>query len=172
MGEVGKGVFSTVLRCIDSKRHDQQVVLKIIRSNDMMRKASEKELALLKMISDADPDGRRHCVRMLGNTEFRNHIVIAFESMSMNLRDALKKFGKNVGINVTAVRMYGKQLFIGLKHIADLRIVHADIKLDNIVVSDDLKHVSSTMFQLKLSSANLRHIGQMNIFLLVLFEIR
>jgi serine/threonine-protein kinase PRP4 len=142
MGEVGKGVFSTVLRCIDSKRHDQQVVLKIIRSNDMMRKASEKELSLLKIISDADPDGRRHCVRMLGNTEFRNHIVIAFESMSMNLRDALKKFGKNVGINVPAVRMYGKQLFIGLKHIADLRIVHADIKLDNIVVSEDLKHVS------------------------------
>ena len=114
----------------------------MIRNNDMMRKASEKELYLLRLISEADPDGRRHCVRMLGHTEFRNHIVIAFEPMCMNLREALKKFGKNVGINVTSVRMYGRQLFVGLKHIADLRIVHADIKLDNIVVSEDLKHVS------------------------------
>jgi len=141
MGEVGKGVFSTVIKCIDTKRHDQHVVLKIIRNNDVMRKASEKELTLLRMISDADPEGRKHCVRMLGSSEYRNHIVIAFEPLSMNLRETLKKFGKNVGINVTAVRMYARQLFVALRHLADLRIVHADIKPDNIIVSEDLKNV-------------------------------
>jgi serine/threonine-protein kinase PRP4 len=59
----------------------------------------------------------------------------------MNLREALKKFGKDVGINITAVRIYARQLLLALKHLSDLRIVHADIKLDNILCSGDLKTV-------------------------------
>jgi len=49
--------------------------------------------------------------------------------------------GKDVGINVGAVRIYGRQLFYALRHLADLRVVHADIKLDNILCSGDLKQV-------------------------------
>jgi len=117
------------------------VALKLIRNNDTMRKAAEKELSILTQITKTDPDGRKHCVHILDHAEFRNHVIFIFESMSMNLRDALKRFGKGVGINIAAVRLYAKQLFIALKHIGDQRIVHADIKLDNILVSEDLKQV-------------------------------
>jgi serine/threonine-protein kinase PRP4 len=149
MGEVGKGVFSTVLKCLDLRRtvlsddteSHPPVILKVIRNNDIMRKASEKELALLSLISRADPEGKKHCVRLLSHSDYRNHIVIVFEPLSMNLRETLKKFGKNVGINITAVRMYARQLFVALRHLSDLKIVHADIKPDNIVVSEDLKTV-------------------------------
>lgn len=98
-------------------------------------------MSILTLLAERDPDNKRHCVRMLGNFNYRNHSTFVFESLSMNLRDALKKFGKNVGINVTAVRMYGRQMFVALKYLAELKIVHADIKLDNILVSDDLKQV-------------------------------
>ena len=46
-----------------------------------------------------------------------------------------------MGINIGAVRIYGRQLFYALRHLADLRVVHADIKLDNILCSGDLKQV-------------------------------
>jgi serine/threonine-protein kinase PRP4 len=59
----------------------------------------------------------------------------------MNLHEALKKFGKDVGINISAVRIYARQLFIALRHLADLKVVHADIKLHNILCSGDLKQV-------------------------------
>jgi serine/threonine-protein kinase PRP4 len=59
----------------------------------------------------------------------------------MNLRETLKKFGKDVGINIGAVRLYARQLLVALRHLADLRVVHADIKLDNILCSGDLKKV-------------------------------
>ena len=48
---------------------------------------------------------------------------------------------KNVGINLTAVRSYSKQLFRALAHLAKHAIVHADIKPDNILVSADFSTV-------------------------------
>ena len=142
LGVIGKGVFSTVIRCTDTKTDPPTIVaIKMIRNNDTMRKAAEKELSILKQITNTDPNGKRYCVRVLDHSEFRSHVVFVFECLSMNLRDTLKKFGKYVGINVSAVRMYAKQLFIALRHISEQQIVHADIKLDNILVSEDLKHV-------------------------------
>jgi len=58
--------------------------------------------------------------------------AMVFESYAMNLRETLKKFGKNVGINIKSVRAYTKQLLVALRHIGGLRIVHADIKPDNM----------------------------------------
>jgi serine/threonine-protein kinase PRP4 len=117
------------------------VAVKMIRNNDTMRKAAEKEKSILLSIAEHDPDNKKFCVRLLTHLEYRNHVALVFEFQSMNLRETLKKFGKDVGINIGAVRMYGRQLFVALKHLMDLRIVHADIKLDNILCSADLKQV-------------------------------
>lgn len=142
LGVVGKGVFSTVLKCVDVRNSDADpVAVKLIRSNDVMKKAAEKELSILAEIAQHDADNKRFCVRMLDSAEYRNHVVIVFEYQQMNLREAIRKFGKDVGINIGAVRLYARQLLVALKHLADLRIVHADIKPDNILVSSDLKQV-------------------------------
>jgi serine/threonine-protein kinase PRP4 len=119
------------------------VAVKMIRNNDIMKKAADKELSILTDLASKDPENKKHCVRILANLEYRNHVALVFESMHMNLRETIKKFGKNVGINATAVRMYARQLLIALKHLADLRVVHADIKPDNILVSEDLKQVNN-----------------------------
>lgn len=140
-GVVGKGVFSVVLSCSDLRLENTTVAIKMIRNNDTMRKAAEKEISILSQIKDNDLENKKYCIRLLNHMEYRNHVTMVFEPMQMNLRDTIKKFGKNVGINISAVRMYAKQLLVALKHLSDLRIVHADIKPDNILVSDDLKYV-------------------------------
>lgn len=143
LGVVGKGVFSTVLKCVDLRAGDgsSHVAIKMIRNNDTMRKAAEKEKSILLSIAEKDPENKRFCVRLITHLEYRHHVALVFEYQSMNLRETLKKFGKDVGINIGAIRMYGRQLFVALKHLMDLRVVHADIKLDNILCSGDLKQV-------------------------------
>ncbi len=52
----------------------------------------------------------------------------------MNLREIVKRFGKDVGLNLRAVRAYAQQLFLSLSLLKKCNIMHADIKPDNILV--------------------------------------
>jgi len=52
----------------------------------------------------------------------------------MNLREVVRKFGKDVGINLKAVRAYAHQMFLGLNLMRKMNIMHADIKPDNMLV--------------------------------------
>jgi serine/threonine-protein kinase PRP4 len=52
-----------------------------------------------------------------------------------NLRVALKKYTKDTGMSLKAVRAYTKQLLVGLRHIHKCEVIHADIKPDNILIS-------------------------------------
>ncbi|KAK1394010.1 Non-specific serine/threonine protein kinase [Heracleum sosnowskyi] len=139
IGAHGKGVYSNVVRARDIKAgpgDPEEVAIKILRSNDTMYQAGLKELVVLKKLVGADPEDRRHCVRFLSNFKYRNHLCLVFESLHMNLREVLKKFGRNIGLKLTAVRAYAKQLFVALKHLKNCGVLHSDIKPDNMLVNE------------------------------------
>lgn len=77
---LGKGVFSTVVRARD-RQESRDVAIKIIRYNEMMHRAGQKEFNLLERLQEQDPDGRRHIIRMFHSFEHRGHLCIVFESM-------------------------------------------------------------------------------------------
>ena len=183
LGIIGKGVFSTVLKCIRLKelgvQEEQDVVaMKLIRSNETMAKAALKEARILRLLcshptvskkrkkkeNEREEKYRKHnfyIVQMLelesfcamGTDkhfiesskqpllEYRSHTTLLFEHMPMNLRETLSKFGKNIGISLKAIRSYAKQLLVALQHLAHHRVVHADIKPDNILVSANFQSV-------------------------------
>jgi serine/threonine-protein kinase PRP4 len=147
----GSGVFSTVVRARDRRagRGDpEEVAIKIIRNNETMYRTGQQESVILRKLSGADPESRRHCVRLFSSFEYRNHLCLVFESLHMNLREVLKKFGRNIGISLTAVRAYAKQLFIALKHLRNCGVLHCDIKPDNMLVSATLYlHLMAARFK-------------------------
>lgn len=130
LGTVGKGVFSTVLRCqcIGSSSPDEVVAIKLIRNNDIMREAAQTEIKILHELAARDTRDKKHCVRLLDTFEHRNHVALVFEPMQMNVREAMKKFGGKGGISIQAVRMFCKHLLIALNHLEACGIVHAGEK--------------------------------------------
>merc|ERR1719414_1450459 len=136
-GFTGAGVFSNVVRARDAARDEKDVAIKIIRNNELMHKTGLRELESLRKLNDADPDDKFHCLRLFNHFFHKNHLCLVFESLSMNLREVLKKYGKDVGLHVKAVRSYSQQLFMALKLLKRTGIIHADIKPDNILVSEN-----------------------------------
>ena len=135
-GYTGQGVFSNVVRARDAQKGNQETAIKIIRNNEIMHKSGLKELEMLRRLNNADPDDKYHCLRLYRHFFHKKHLCMAFESLSMNLREVLKKYGKNVGIHIVAVRSYANQLLMALKLLKRCNIIHADIKPDNILVNE------------------------------------
>ena len=135
-GYTGQGVFSSVVRARDNNKGNHELCIKIIRNNEIMHKTGLKELDILRRLNNADPDDKYHCLILYRHFFHKKHLCLAFESLSMNLREVLKKYGKNVGIHIVAVRSYAQQLLFALKLMKKCNIVHADIKPDNILVNE------------------------------------
>merc|ERR1719291_781362 len=130
----GKGTFSNVVKAKDQQ--DKTVVaIKIMRCNDMMRKAAEKEIELLQRLNQADKGNKRNVIRLLRTFVYRDHLCLVFECMWDNLRAALKKYTKDKGMSLKAVRAYTRQLLVALQHIHRCQLIHADIKPDNILIT-------------------------------------
>ena len=116
-------------------RKKKEVAIKIIRANETMRKASEKEIHILKTLAKHDHPGKRFNIQLLEQFFHRNHTCLVFEPLSMNLRMLLKKLATGVGISIVAVQRFATQLFLALRQLRVLNIVHADLKPDNILIS-------------------------------------
>lgn len=135
-GYTGQGVFSSVVRARDSSRSSSEVAIKIIRNNAMMHRTGMKELEVLRKLNDTDRDDRYHVLRLFGHFFHKKHLCLVFEPLAMNLREVLKKYGKQVGLNVKAVQSYTQQLIMALRLLRKCNVMHCDIKPDNILVDD------------------------------------
>jgi serine/threonine-protein kinase PRP4 len=156
-GVIGKGVFSTVLKCqvesapreegsgapASSESPAEVVALKCVRHNETMAKAALQEIQFLQLLSDA-PSGIVRLIRPKRHQQpqyYRGHVVMVMAYCEYNLRTVLQKFGRGVGLSLTAVRSYFCQLLTALHHLQSKGILHADIKPDNILVSSDFDRV-------------------------------
>ncbi|KAJ2779762.1 U4/U6 small nuclear ribonucleoprotein prp4, partial [Coemansia javaensis] len=133
---LGQGVFSSVVRATDSQRQSAPVAIKIIRQNEVMRRAGIREQQMLERLQEADPADRMHVVRLLGSFAHRGHLCLCFELMSMNLREVVRKYGRDAGLSLQAVRVYGAHLLLALDLLRRCGIVHGDVKPDNCFVSE------------------------------------
>ncbi|EPQ50700.1 kinase-like protein [Gloeophyllum trabeum ATCC 11539] len=137
---LGKGMFANVVRARvingEPVEAGKEVAIKIVRSQETMYKAGLKEAQILNKLRQADPEDKKHVVRLERTFEHRGHLCLVFESLSMNLRDVVKRFGKDVGLNIKAVRAYAHQLFLALSLLRKCNVMHADIKPDNILVNE------------------------------------
>jgi serine/threonine-protein kinase SRPK3 len=64
-----------------------------------------------------------------------NHFVMVFEILGVNLLEIMKRY-EYKGIPMPLVRRMAKQILIGLDYLhRECRIIHTDLKPENVVVS-------------------------------------
>ena len=132
---LGKGMFSSVVRATDQKTN-KLVAIKLARNNEAMRKTGLKEIGILEKLMALDPEDKKHIIRLERYFEHKGHLCMVFENLSIDLREVLKKFGRDVGINLKAVREYARQMFLGLSLLRKCSVLHADLKPDNVLVNE------------------------------------
>ncbi|KAI5360462.1 putative serine/threonine-protein kinase, active [Septoria linicola] len=138
--QIGKGTFATVVRATDAQS-GKKVAIKIACRNDTMFKAGQKEMQFLNRLNEADPEDKKCIIRLLADFMHKGHLCLVFEGLEMDLRETLKKFGRDIGINPEAIQIYARQMFLALLHMKNTEVLHADLKPDNILVSSDNKLV-------------------------------
>jgi len=105
------------------------VAIKIIRSDEILMRAGQREIGILQKLNEADKFEKKHIIKLMGSFEYRRHLCLVFEPMDQDLRETLKIFGKKVGLSLDAVRSYATQIFLSLSHLKKNKIIHADSNL-------------------------------------------
>ena len=152
VARLGKGQYSNVVRAIDTTSPTTKyVAIKLLRHIDVMsekdlKAVADQEFAMLNLVNRRDPKDKYSCVRLLDNFEDKDLLCLVFESLEMNLRELMHQYGRNIGLNIDAVRVYGRRLALSLYHLKKCQIIHADFKLDNILVGEDRRVVKLADF--------------------------
>jgi serine/threonine-protein kinase PRP4 len=145
-GVIGKGVFSSVLKCSTISNSTSimlppVVAIKCIRHNETMAKTAYAEIQFLQRLKNSPGIVDLLLPISTAPIEHRGHVLLVFTCADYNLRDVLQKFGKGVGLSLEAVRSYFGQLLAAATHLKKHAIIHSDLKPDNILVSRDFNVV-------------------------------
>jgi len=138
--QIGRGVFSSVVHCKDTKDNKEYAV-KFIRANSMMRRAAEKEVDMYKRLAKdgrkEDPEGARFLINLMGCGTFDHagHYCLVFELLKSDMRFAVQKYGQGGGLPLPALVQYTRQLFQALRVLRRMKVIHADLKPDNLLMT-------------------------------------
>lgn len=148
--EVGKGTFGRVVECLDTRRqpaaaggsHGQQdsannvVAIKVVRN---VKRYFDSALIEGDIIEDVNRRGGRgisHCAIMFHTFSFQGHYCMVFESLGPSLYDFLKRQMKFHPFPIGYVRDFARQLLETLEFLHGFRLIHTDLKLENILLLD------------------------------------
>ncbi|KFO19638.1 Dual specificity tyrosine-phosphorylation-regulated kinase 3 [Fukomys damarensis] len=131
---IGKGSFGQVARVYDHKLR-QYVALKMVRNEKRFHRQAAEEIRILEHLKKQDKTGSMNVIHILESFTFRNHVCMAFELLSIDLYELIKK-NKFQGFSVQLVRKFAQSILQSLDALHKNKIIHCDLKPENIL----LKH--------------------------------
>ena len=129
---IGKGSFGSVVKAYDHKTQ-AHVALKIIRNEKRFHRQAAEEVRILEHLRKQDKENSYNIIHMLEHFQFRNHMCITFELLSINLYELIKK-NKFQGFSLQLVRKFAHSMLQCLEALHRNRIIHCDLKPENVLL--------------------------------------
>ncbi|CAG9327991.1 unnamed protein product [Blepharisma stoltei] len=129
---LGKGSFGIVLKAYDHNLR-MHVALKILRNKQRFHQQGIVEIKILKFLKEKDTNESYNIVHIADYFQFRHHLCLTFEMLSINLYDFLK--GNNFhGLSINLIKRFAFQILQTLRLLKRYNIIHCDLKPENILL--------------------------------------
>lgn len=143
---LGTGSFGNVVLCVDHKyshpEKQRKVAIKIIRNDLNWSLQAVSEIKMLKQLSQASQDLMNdHIMTYYDHFHFRGHMCIATEVLSVNLFTFLELMSFR-GLNLQLLKRFAIDILKGLSFVHDQRVIHCDVKPENIMIKLPLDYDS------------------------------
>ena len=138
---IGQGSFGQVVECYDYKRNEK-VAVKIIKNKKRFHQQAMTEIKILQQLRENDLENKYNVVKIKNYFQFRQHICICFELLSINLFE-LQKQNEFEGLSITLIHRFTVQLLVCLQYLSSQKIIHCDLKPENILLKDTEKALIS-----------------------------
>jgi len=132
LADSGKGTFGKVLLCEDA-RNRRLVAIKVVRRVRKYSEAARVEAAILEDVNKADPTGEALTVRYYAAFEHQGHYCMVFEPLGPSLYDYLTA-NQYRPPPLYCVQHFADQLVTAVAFLHELRLIHTDLKLENILL--------------------------------------
>uniref|UniRef100_A0A3P8V3F6 Protein kinase domain-containing protein n=1 Tax=Cynoglossus semilaevis TaxID=244447 RepID=A0A3P8V3F6_CYNSE len=144
MNPLGTGAFGKVYKCV-SVETKETVALKSVK-----KWTGEKEVAMLEKLRTLDKDNS-NLIKFNKHFEFAGFLTLEFEMLDMDLHQFVKSFTRP--LQLPEIQAITQQMLVALDALKSVRVVHTDIKPDNIML---INH-QQLPFKVKLIDFGLAH---------------
>lgn len=127
---LGSGNFGRVYLCTRSDTLEA-VAVKAIPKKDA--EFVKDEVHNLELLQDLDPD-KNGLIRFHGYTELLGNVFLEFEKLDMTLYDLVMTY--NRPLFLSEIQAITVQMLMALEALRSIRMVHTDIKVDNIMLTE------------------------------------
>ncbi|XP_060898462.1 SRSF protein kinase 3-like [Labrus mixtus] len=153
--KLGWGHFSTVWLCWDMVER-RFVALKVVKSAQTFTETALDEIKLLKCVRDSDPEDpkRERVVHLIDDFRItgvnREHVCMVLEVLGHQLLKWIIK-SNYTGLPLPCVKNILRQVLQGLDYLhTKCKIIHADIKPENILLRVDEAYIQKLASNTKL----------------------
>ncbi|XP_026203113.1 homeodomain-interacting protein kinase 1 isoform X3 [Anabas testudineus] len=134
---LGRGTFGQVAKCW--KRGTNEIVaIKILKNHPSYARQGQIEVGILNRLSAENAD-EYNFVRSYECFQHKGHTCLVFEMLEQNLYDFLKH-SKFSPLPLRHIRPILQQVATALMKLKSLGLIHADLKPENIMLVDPIRH--------------------------------
>ncbi|XP_061166876.1 homeodomain-interacting protein kinase 2-like isoform X2 [Saccostrea echinata] len=133
---LGRGTFGQVVKCW-KKGTNEIVAIKILKNHPSYARQGQIEVSILTRLSHENAD-EFNFVRAYECFQHKNHTCLVFEMLEQNLYDFLKQ-NKFQPLPLKYIRPITQQVLTALLKLKSLHLIHADLKPENIMLTDPIR---------------------------------